>query len=53
MIDQKEQLLDVSIKSGLRQGLSESGIEIQETDIKLFLRDDTLWDECIPFDFNN
>ena len=53
MNDQNEQLLDVAIKGKVSGGLTESGIKIQETDIKLFLRDDTLWDECIPFDFNN
>ena len=53
MNDKNEQLLDVSIKGKASGGLTESGIKIQETDIKLSLKDDTLWDECVPFDFSN
>jgi len=53
MNDKNEQLLDVSIKGKVSGGLTESGIKIQETDIKLSFKYDTLWDECIPFDFND
>ena len=51
-MNDKNTELDVAIK-GKGGGLVESGIEIQETDIKLSLKDDTLWEECRQFDFNN
>ena len=41
MNDQNEQLLDVSIKGKVSGGLTESGIKIQETDIKLSFKDES------------
>jgi len=51
-IGDKIKELDVGIK-GKGQGLQPDGFEIKETDLDIKLKDDTLWDECIPFDFND
>ena len=54
MSDQNEKLeLDVSIRGSNQGALVEGGIQIQETDLKVSLNDDLLWDECQSFDFNN
>jgi|TARA_R110002074_G_scaffold235634_1_gene407494 peptide deformylase len=47
-IGEKIKQLDTSGK-----GLEASGFEIEETDIKLVMNDDYLWDELPLFDFNN
>ena len=54
MNDENENLeLDVSIRGSNQGALIEGGIQIQETDLKVSLNDDLLWDECQSFDFNN
>ena len=48
----KDLELDVALR-GKSQGLHADGFKIEETDFDIQLKDDYLWDECIPFDFND